>query len=218
MRFSPRTPLLLVAVLALLTVACATSVDPTSEPKTLQWSAAPSMTIDTSKTYNATLVTEIGDIVLELAADKVPIIVNNFVFLAREGYYDNITFHRVIPDFMVQGGDRTGSGTGGPGYTIPDEFHPDLRHDSAGVISTANVGLPDTNGSQFFITLAPTPRLDGLNPDDSAKDCANPRVSCHSVFGRVTQGMDVLRSIRIRDPQTDRNPGTRLVTVRIVEE
>ncbi len=218
MRFSPRTPLLSLAVLALIGAACTTSVDPTPEPKTLQWSAAPSMTIDPSKTYTATLVTEVGDIVLELAADKVPTIVNNFVFLAREGYYDNITFHRVLPDFMVQGGDRTGSGEGGPGYTIPDEFHPDLRHDSAGVISTANVGQPDTNGSQFFITLAPTPWLDGLNPDGSAKGCANPGVSCHSVFGRVIQGMDVLRNIRIRDPQTDPNPGTRLVTVRIVEE
>ncbi|MBI2857123.1 MAG: peptidylprolyl isomerase, partial [Chloroflexi bacterium] len=149
--------------------------------------------------YTATLVTEAGDIVIALAADKAPNTVNNFVFLARQGFYDGTTFHRVITGFMAQGGDRTGTGTGGPGYRFPDEFHPDLKHE-AGVLSMANAG-PNTNGSQFFITYAPTPHLDGR----------------HSVFGRVIQGMDVLGKVRPRDPASDPAPGTRVVTVRITE-
>ncbi|MDE2802542.1 MAG: peptidylprolyl isomerase, partial [Chloroflexota bacterium] len=125
----------------------------------LQYDAPPALTIDPEKSYTATFKTVKGDIVIELIADKVPNTVNNFVFLAREGFYDDTTFHRVIPDFMAQGGDPTGTGTGGPGYRFADEFHPSLRHDKPGILSMANAG-PNTNGSQFFITHGPTPHLD----------------------------------------------------------
>ncbi len=165
-----------------------------------RWSSPPEMQIDSSKCYSATFETDVGNFVIELTADKTPITVNNFVFLAREGYYDNTTFHRVIPDFMAQAGDPGGTGTGGPGYNIPDEFDPELRHDVPGILSMANAG-PNTGGSQFFITFVPTSWLDGR----------------HSVFGRVTEGMDVVQSIRIRDPQSDPNPGTSLHSVTITE-
>jgi protein-export membrane protein SecD len=143
----------------------------------------PAMQIDPDKTYIATIATVKGDIVVELFADKAPNTVNNFVFLARQGFYDNTTFHRVIEDFMAQGGDPTGTGTGGPGYTFADEFHPDLRHDHPGILSMANSG-PNTNGSQFFITYEATPWLD----------------DAHSIFGQVIDGMDVLTSLTLRDP------------------
>lgn len=147
--------------------------------KTQQWSTPPAMSIDPAKSYTATLSTEAGEIVLALFADKTPKTVNNFVFLAREGFYDNITFHRVIDDFMAQGGDPTGTGRGGPGYRFEDEFHPELKHDKAGVLSMANAG-PGTNGSQFFITHLATPWLDGK----------------HSVFGQVTKGMETLMALK----------------------
>ncbi|HJP71623.1 MAG TPA: peptidylprolyl isomerase [Candidatus Limnocylindria bacterium] len=162
--------------------------------------APPSGALDTSKTYTATFKTEKGDIAVELFADKAPRTVENFVNLARAGFYDGTTFHRVIGGFMAQGGDPTGTGTGGPGYQFGDEFHPSLRHDSPGILSMANAG-PGTNGSQFFITYGPTPHL-------------NDR---HSVFGKVTAGMDVLRSLRERDPQRDRQPGDRIETIEISE-
>ncbi|MBI2853133.1 MAG: peptidylprolyl isomerase [Chloroflexi bacterium] len=134
------------------------------------------MTIDTSKTYRATIRTSKGDIVVDLFPAKAPGTVNNFVFLAREGFYNNTVFHRVIKDFMAQGGDPTGTGTGGPGYRFEDEFS-DLVHD-AGVVSMANSG-PNTNGSQFFITYTPQHHLDGK----------------HSVFGKVIRGMDAALSL-----------------------
>jgi cyclophilin family peptidyl-prolyl cis-trans isomerase len=162
--------------------------------------APPSGALDTSKTYTATFKTEKGDIAVELFADKAPRTVENFVNLARGGFYDGTTFHRVIGGFMAQGGDPTGTGTGGPGYQFGDEFHPSLRHDSPGILSMANAG-PGTNGSQFFITYGPTPHLDDR----------------HSVFGKVTSGMDVLRSLRERDPQRDRQPGDRIDTIEISE-
>ena len=162
--------------------------------------SAPAMAIDTSKTYLATLEMDKGEIVIELAAREAPDTVNNFVFLAREGFYDNTTFHRVIPDFMAQGGDPSGTGRGGPGYRFADEFSPDLTHDGPGVLSMANAGA-NTNGSQFFITLAATPWLDGA----------------HTVFGKVVEGMDVLTSISIRDPQTATTPGDVIRTIRIDE-
>jgi cyclophilin family peptidyl-prolyl cis-trans isomerase len=165
------------------------------------YSAPPEMQIDPSKTYVATFETERGDIVVELFAAKAPNTVNNFCFLAREGFYDNTTFHRVIPDFMAQGGDPTGTGTGGPGYRFADEFHPDLKHDGPGILSMANAG-PNTNGSQFFLTFEPTPWLDGR----------------HAVFGRVTEGLDVLKAIAPRDPSRATSPGTLLSTIRISEE
>jgi cyclophilin family peptidyl-prolyl cis-trans isomerase len=160
----------------------------------------PSGALDTSKSYTARFKTEKGDIVVELYADRAPLTVENFVNLARAGFYDGTTFHRVIRGFMAQGGDPTGTGTGGPGYQFGDEFHPSLRHDGPGVLSMANAGA-GTNGSQFFITHGATPHLDDR----------------HSVFGRVTEGMDVVQSLRERDPQLDRNPGDRIDTIEITE-
>jgi cyclophilin family peptidyl-prolyl cis-trans isomerase len=162
--------------------------------------APPSGALDTGKSYTARFKTAKGDIVVELFADRAPRTVENFVNLARAGFYDGTTFHRVISGFMAQGGDPTGTGTGGPGYQFGDEFHPSLRHDGAGVLSMANAG-PGTNGSQFFLTYGPTPHLDNK----------------HSVFGKVTEGMDVLNSIRERDPQRDRQPGDRIDTIEISE-
>ena len=162
------------------------------------YSEPPAMQIDPSETYVATISTVKGDIVVELFADRAPNTVNNFVFLARQGFYDGLTFHRVIADFMAQGGDPSGTGSGGPGYTFPDEFHPDLRHDQSGILSMANSG-PNTNGSQFFITYEPTPWLDDL----------------HSVFGQVTDGMDVLNSLTVRDPAQATSPGDMIERITI---
>jgi cyclophilin family peptidyl-prolyl cis-trans isomerase len=160
----------------------------------------PSGDLDLSKSYAATITTERGAFDVELFAADAPLTVENFVNLARAGFYDGTTFHRVIPGFMAQGGDPTGTGRGGPGYTFRDEFSPSRRHDGPGVLSMANAG-PGTNGSQFFITFGPTPHLDNR----------------HSVFGRVTEGMDVVRSIRERDPDRDPNPGDAIETIEIEE-
>ena len=165
-----------------------------------QYSAPPAMVIDPKKHYTATVKTEKGDFVIELFADKAPKTVNNFVFLSREGFYNGVTFHRVIKGFMAQGGDPTGTGTGGPGYKFGDEFHPGLRHNSPGILSMANAG-PGTNGSQFFITHGPTPHLDNK----------------HSVFGKVIQGMDVVLGIPERDPGRARTPGTAITSIEITE-
>ena len=164
------------------------------------YDSAPPMVIDPAKHYTATISTDKGDIVVELFADKAPATVNNFVFLARDGYYDGVTFHRVIRDFMAQSGDPTGTGRGGPGYTFADEFDPSLRHDGPGVLSMANAG-PGTNGSQFFITHRATPHLDGK----------------HAVFGRVTEGMDVVLAIPERDPMRAAEPGLAMNSVTISE-
>ena len=166
------------------------------------YSTPPPTVIDPAKSYQATIVTEKGNIVLELYADRAPNTVNSFVFLARDGFYDNTTFHRVIPDFMAQGGDPTGTGTGGPGYTFADEFDPTLRHDGPGVLSMANRG-PNTNGSQFFITYKATPWLDDQ----------------HSVFGRVTEGLEVLQALSPRDPQQSAGiAGDTILTIVIQEQ
>jgi len=159
------------------------------------------MVIDPKKKYKATFRTEKGDFVIELFADKAPKTVNNFVFLARDGFYDNTTFHRVIKGFMAQGGDPTASGSGGPGYKFADEFHPSLKHTGAGILSMANAG-PNTNGSQFFITYEATPHLDGK----------------HAVFGKVISGMDVVNAIAARDPMRATIPGTKINTIEITEE
>ncbi len=166
---------------ALLLASCGGQApEPKPAPKPKTYSAPPPMVIDTSKQYTATIETEKGNLVLELFASDVSVTVNNFVFLAREGFYDGTTFHRVIPDFMAQGGDPTGTGRGGPGYSFPDEF---TQHAHvAGTLSMANAG-PDTNGSQFFITYTPQHGLDGK----------------HSVFGQLIQGMDVLEKIKNGD-------------------
>jgi peptidyl-prolyl cis-trans isomerase B (cyclophilin B) len=130
----------------------------------------------------ATIVTKRGTIRIQLYDDKAPKTVANFAKLAGEGFYDGLKFHRVIPNFMIQGGCPKGTGTGGPGYAFADEFHPTLKHDGPGVLSMANSG-PNTNGSQFFITHVATPWLDGK----------------HSVFGRVIEGQDVVNAIRAND-------------------
>ena len=154
--------------------------------------------------------------VFELFAKEAPITVNNFVSLAERGFYKDTTFHRVLPGFMAQGGDPTGTGSGGPGYTIPDEPS-DLGHDK-GVISMANIGRPNTGGSQFFITYADVHNLDTLNPDGSHKNCASPNVSCHTVFGKVISGMGVAEALKPRDPgQNPDFPGTTLNEV-VIEE
>ncbi len=158
------------------------------------------MSLAANKHYTATFKTEKGDFVIELYADKAPRTVNNFVFLAREGFYNGVTFHRVIKNFMVQGGDPTGTGTGGPGYKFADEFHPSLKHDGPGILSMANAG-PNTNGSQFFITHQATPWLDGK----------------HAVFGKVITGMDIVLSIPERAPARAREPGVKILAIEISE-
>ncbi|MDO9086546.1 MAG: peptidylprolyl isomerase [Anaerolineaceae bacterium] len=159
------------------------------------------MTIDPKKQYTATIKTDVGDIVVKLFADKTPKTVNNFVFLSKEGFYDDTIFHRVIDDFMAQAGDPTGTGMGGPGYKFSDEFHPSLRHSKPGILSMANAG-PNTNGSQFFLTHIPTPWLDNK----------------HSVFGEVTKGLDILLSIPARDPSKRNSPAVKLNSVDVTEE
>lgn len=167
---------------------------------TKQWSTPPAMQIDPAKKYKAHMETDNGTMVIELFADKTPVTVNSFVFLAREGFYDGVIFHRVIANFMAQGGDPTGTGRGGPGYQFQDEFHPSLKHDKRGVLSMANAG-PGTNGSQFFITHGPTPHLNNR----------------HSVFGQVIEGEDVLMSIPERDPNNVNAPAVKIIRVTIEE-
>ena len=162
--------------------------------------APPSGALDLTKSYSARFKTERGEIACELFAADAPMTVENFVNLARAGFYDGTTFHRVIAGFMAQGGDPTGTGSGGPGYSFRDELSVKRRHDAPGTLSMANAG-PNTNGSQFFLTFGPTSHLDGR----------------HTVFGRVTAGMDVLRSIRERDPQRDSKPGDKIETIEIEE-
>ena len=149
---------------------------------TLQWDNPPEMQIDTSKTYRAAIESSKGTIELELYAEHAPKTVNNFVFLAREGFYDGVTFHRVIGDFMIQGGDPTGTGRGGPGYKFEDELDGNPLTHETGVISMANAG-PNTNGSQFFITHSPQPHLNGN----------------HTVFGKVVKGKEVVDAIQQGD-------------------
>ena len=152
-----------------------------------QYSSPPAMTIDPKKTYSAVMNTSKGAINIDLFADLAPISVNNFVFLAQDGFYDGVVFHRVLEGFMAQGGDPTGSGRGGPGYRWDDEPSAlRIRHDAPGTLSMANAG-PNTNGSQFFITFVPTPHLDGN----------------HAVFGRVAddQSLQVLGALQRIDPQ-----------------
>jgi cyclophilin family peptidyl-prolyl cis-trans isomerase len=161
---------------------------------------APSGTLDLTKSYSARFKTERGEFTAELFAADAPMTVENFVNLARAGFYDGTTFHRVIPGFMAQGGDPTGSGTGGPGFSFRDVLSVMRRHVGPGVLSMANAG-PNTNGSQFFITFVATPHLDGR----------------HTVFGHVTSGMEVVNSIRERDPQRDSQPGDKIETIEIEE-
>jgi peptidyl-prolyl cis-trans isomerase B (cyclophilin B) len=208
--------LVAVAILAagLLAASCSGTGTPSTTPSTgkagsewvqlaqaggekqMQWKQ-PKQVIDKSKQYRAIMETEHGTMVLDLFAKDVPNTVNNFVFLATQGFYDNTTFHRVLANFVVQGGDPTGTGSGGPGYTFANEIT-SHKHE-AGAISMANAG-PNTNGSQFFICLTAQPRLDGS----------------YNVFGQLVDGWDVLRSIKLRDPDQHPNyPGDKLISVRI---
>ena len=142
--------------------------------------------------------TTAGDIYADLNAKEAPKTVENFTKLAKQGFYDGIIFHRVIPDFMIQTGDPTGTGTGGPGYKFADEFSPNLKHDKVGVFSMANSG-PNTNGSQFFITAAATPWLNGK----------------HSVFGQVTQGLDVVQKIATAPRDAGDKPKTEIKMTKV---
>ena len=171
-----------------------------------QFTACPPMTIQADKRYIATIETEKGDVVLELFPDKAPLAVNNFVFLARNGWYDEITFHRVLPEApnsIVQAGDPTATGFGGPGYAFDNEILADLIFDREGLIAMANAG-EGSNGSQFFITLAPREELNGR----------------YTIFGQVISGIDILRQLTPRDPSQNANlpPGDRIITISIQEK
>jgi peptidylprolyl isomerase len=167
---------------------------------TKQWTSPPPMAIDVNKQYTAHIQTVKGTIDVQLLPKDAPQTVNSFVFLAQQHYFDGVTFHRVLPGFMAQGGDPTGTGGGGPGYTIPNETSTGLKFDQAGLVAMANAG-PDTNGSQFFITYSPQPTLNGN----------------YTIFGRVTAGMDVAQKITPRDPSTSPNapPGDAITTITI---
>ena len=182
---------------------------------------APEMIIDTKKDYSAVFVMDKGgEFEIDLYEKLTPITVNNFVFLSKDGYYDGVTFHRVIEGFMAQGGDPTDGNPGNAGYYFENEFHPDALHDSEGVISMANktvINGKGTNGTQFFITFKETRFLDGFDMNGTPKNCSVPGTSCHSVFGKVTKGMDVVNNISIRDPNVASSPGDVIKTIRIIE-
>jgi cyclophilin family peptidyl-prolyl cis-trans isomerase/protein-disulfide isomerase len=168
-----------------------------------QFTYCPPVTVEQNKQYIATLHTEKGDIAIQLFADKAPITVNSFMFLARQGWYDDITFHRVIPDLFAQTGDPSGTGKGHPGYYIITEFDPTLTFNKPGMVAMVNSG-PDTSGSQFFITYAPTAQFDAQ----------------YTIFGQVLSGMEVLRQLTPRDgqPGTDTPPGDTLTGITIEEK
>jgi cyclophilin family peptidyl-prolyl cis-trans isomerase/protein-disulfide isomerase len=168
-----------------------------------QFTACPPIMVQPNKQYLATLHTEKGDVVIQLFADKAPLTVNSFLFLARNGWYDNITFHRVLPELFAQTGDPSGTGKGNPGYYVVTEIDPALTFDQPGLVAMVNSG-PDTSGSQFFITYAPTPEYNGQ----------------YTIFGQVVSGMDVLEQLTPRDaqPGTDTPPGDTLINITIEED
>lgn len=179
---------------------------PIDEPATRTYTQAEQV-IEPGVDYRAVLCTEVGPIYVDLLEDYAPVTVNNFVFLAQNGFYNNTTFHRVIEDFMAQGGDPDATGAGGPGYQFKDEFVGFLHFDHPGILAMANANRPDqgivgTNGSQFFITTVPTPHLDYR----------------HTIFGEVLEGQENVTSIELRDPQTATEPGTKLNTVVIITD
>ena len=186
-----------VAAPAVVAEGAASELEPAARAD--MYSAAPEMTIDPTKFYYATLSTSKGDIRVQLFADRAPETVNNFVFLAREGYYNDTSFHRVIDGFMAQAGDPTGTGAGGPGYQFADEIYSGATFDRPGLLAMANAGA-GTNGSQFFLTFGPTEWLDGL----------------HTIFGEVVEGLEVLDTITRREPGAE-VAGDVLYTV-IIEE
>ena len=166
------------------------------------YSAAPPMAIDPQKTYMATIATPRGDIEIKLRPDLAPESVNNFVFLAREGFYNGLTWHRVIQGFMAQGGDPAGDGSGGPGYTIRDEFTDKVLFDRPGIVAMARPSAPDSAGSQFFITTAPAPHLNNQ----------------YTVIGEVQKGQEIADGIPLRDPGTATTPGEQIVNITIAEQ
>jgi cyclophilin family peptidyl-prolyl cis-trans isomerase/protein-disulfide isomerase len=167
-----------------------------------QFTACPPVTVQVNKQYIATLHTEKGDIIIQLFANKAPYTVNSFLFLVKHGWYENISFHRVIPDLFAQTGDPSGTGKGNPGYYIVTEFDPSLNFNKPGMVAMVNSG-PDTSGSQFFITYAPTAQFDGK----------------YTIFGEVLSGMDVLKQLTPRDaqPGSDTPPGDKLLNITIEE-
>jgi len=167
-----------------------------------EFTQCPKMTIDPTKQYIATLHTDKGDIVIELYADKAPLAVNSFIFLANNGWFDGVTFHRVIPGFVAQAGDPSGTGYGMPGYAFKNEISPNLKFDGPGVVGMANAGA-DSNGSQFFITYSAQPKLDGS----------------YTIFGHVILGMDVVTNLTPRDPSqsVELPPGDKILSVTIEE-
>jgi len=161
------------------------------------------MTIDPKKSYTATFTTPRGDFVVKLRPDLAPQTVNSFVFLARDGFFNGVTWHRVLENFMAQGGDPTGTGTGGPGYTVPDEFTDKVKFDKPGIVAMANTGQPNSGGSQFFVTTAPADYLNGK----------------YTIFGEVTQGQEIVNAIPLRDPQQNpTTPGEQIVKITIDEK
>ena len=185
--------LTIVPIISIMILACGSDTNESGE-------------IDMTKEYYAFIELEdqngdnMGVVKILLHADKTPKTVQNFVDLSNSGFYDGVIFHRVIPGFMAQSGDPDGTGTGGPGYTFEDEFHPELSHDAPGILSMANRG-PNTNGSQFFITYAPTPHLDNM----------------HSVFGEVVEGMELIEAIPARDPSMINDPAVKMIGIEIRE-
>ena len=167
------------------------------------YTAAPPMTIDPAKSYTATFTTPRGDFVVKLRPDLAPQTVNSFVFLAKAGFFNGLTWHRVLANFMAQGGDPTGTGTGGPGYSIPDEFTDKVLFDKPGILAMAHSQLPNSNGSQFFVTTAPALSLNQQ----------------YTVFGEVEQGQAIVNAIPLRDPQQNpTTPGEQIVKIAISEK
>lgn len=166
------------------------------------YTSAPPMTIEPTSSYTATITTPRGDIVIKLRPDLAPQTVNSFIFLAREGFFDGLTWHRVIPGFVAQGGDPEGTGAGGPGYNVPAEFTDKVLFDRPGLVAMARRGDDiNSNGSQFFITLAPTESLNNQ----------------YTIFGEVIQGMDIVNGIPERDPDSATTPGEQMLKVTIQE-
>ncbi len=181
---------------------CSSPIGAARQPMSKTYQSRPSLSIDPAKKYLAVIKTVHGEFTIELRPDIAPETVNSFVFLARDGYYDSVTFHRVIPGFMAQGGDPTGSGMGGPGYTLPAEFS-DVPYER-GTVGAARSASPDSGGSQFFIAFAPQPSLNGQ----------------YTVFGKVTEGMDVVDCLAARDPSRNPNApaGDAIISIEIQEQ
>jgi peptidylprolyl isomerase len=191
-----------IAVEPTATLNCPAPSGVAPEVQVKTYPSAPEMAIDASKSYTATIKTVRGDITINLRPDLAPQHVNSFVFLSRDGYYDGVTFHRVIPDFVAQAGDPTGSGSGGPGYTLPAEFTTEVNF-QRGTLGMARTNDPNSGGSQWFINYAATPSLDGA----------------YTIFGEVTAGMEVVDCITPRDPSANLNapPGDAIITIEIAE-